>query len=68
VDRNLQQEWLWRIYRQVAEYVHTPDAGRKARINSLLTQYLYLCNQSQQSAGERINRTRDEHEWLMDFC
>jgi hypothetical protein len=53
--------WRWKLYRQIAEYLHQPSVAGQATVQSLLQAYRDQQLQSPQFAP------RDEHEWVMDW-
>jgi hypothetical protein len=53
--------WRWKLYRQIAEYLHQPSVAGQAAVQSLLQAYREQQLQSPPSA------LRDEHEWVMDW-
>lgn len=57
--------WLWQMYRQVAVFVNQPSDSTEAKLTMLMEQYQEFYK-SQAFNGE-IPRSRDEHEWAMDF-
>ncbi len=55
-----QDWWLWRMYRQVAEFVNDPSEENRARLDALTLEYRHSRLQ------QRVGLTRD-HDWVVDF-
>ena len=53
------EEWLWRMYREVAQFVHNPSVTSEAELMSLIAQY-------RKEQGSEM-RSKDEHEWVMNY-
>ncbi len=53
--------WLWRMYREVAQYVHNPSPANELELINLVTQYRKEAEQLDRSSSD------DEHEWAMNF-
>ena len=53
--------WRWKLYRQIAEYLHHPSVDGQAAVHTLLQAYRDQQLQPAHSAH------RDEHEWVMDW-
>lgn len=52
--------WLWRMYREVAEYVSCPSAEAELRLRSLIGEYRNFCEQKQLGL-------LDPHQRAVDF-
>ena len=52
--------WLWRMYREVAEYVHNPSAANEIELINSISQYRKHAEQANIASS-------DEHEWAMNF-
>ncbi|HGX92382.1 MAG TPA: hypothetical protein ENK35_03610 [Candidatus Tenderia sp.] len=55
------EKWLWRMYREVAQYVHNPSAANEVELLNLVSQYRKEAEQQNKTASD------DEHEWAMNF-
>ncbi len=53
--------WLWRLYREVAQYVHNPNATNEMELLTLVSQYRKEAERQQRASGG------DEHEWAMNY-
>ena len=60
-SNSMTDKWLWRMYREVAQYVHAPTAANEAELLNLISQY------RKQVAGTASAANHDEHEWAMDY-
>jgi hypothetical protein len=52
--------WRWKLYRQIADYLHQPTVTGQAAVNALLQTY-----RDQQQPTRPAHQ--DEHEWVMDW-
>lgn len=59
-QNELKDEWLWRIYRAVAQYVHSPNVINETEVTDLVQQY-------RQQAETPGKGPVDEHEWALNF-
>jgi len=59
VNQENTEVWLWRMYREVAQFVHDPSATSEAELMSLIAQY-------RKEQGPSMH-TKDEHEWVMNY-
>ena len=59
VNSENNEVWLWRMYREVAQFVHNPSATSEAELMSLIAQY-------RKEQAPVINN-KDEHEWVMNY-
>ncbi len=54
--------WRWKLYRQIADYLHQPSVAGQADVQALLQAY-----RDQQLSQLPQPPHRDEHEWVMDW-
>lgn len=54
--------WRWKLYRQIADYLHRPSVEGQAAVQAMLQAY----RDQQQNPAPRPPH-RDEHEWVMDW-
>ena len=53
--------WRWKLYRQIAEYLHQPSVAGQAAVHALLQAY------RDQQAQPPASNARDGHEWVVDW-
>ncbi len=59
VNQENTEVWLWRIYREVAQFVHNPSVTSETELMKLLAEY--------RNEQQMETTSKDEHEWLMNY-
>ena len=54
--------WRWKLYRQIADYLHQPSVEGQAAVQAMLQAY-----RDQLDSHALRPPHRDEHEWVMDW-
>ncbi len=50
-QEDIHDQWLWQVYRRVAEFINEPSDRNHARLHALLGQYRYWHAQGGEAAG-----------------
>lgn len=53
--------WMWRVYKQAADFLHDPNDASEARLKATITAY----RSHHECRGDKA--AGDEHQWAMNF-